>query len=198
MKGKTKCDVNNVVVKVVLTELGKKYNEKYWPQMTWRDYEMVVKNVDIFGDECAYCGKKGANTWDHVTPMNLTDCGLHAFGNVVPACGDCNGKKLGKNWTEFLRNVCGTDESSFQQRQERIACIRNTFEYDPEKSATGEREQLKEQLKVRIAKVGKLLKVHGELLRSICELVLIGSLVCPLIPEPNRLRVVSDMVFPPI
>jgi hypothetical protein len=34
--------------------------------------------------------------------MNRKDLGLHAWGNVVPCCKDCNNGKQQKGWLDFL------------------------------------------------------------------------------------------------
>src|SRR5438445_8889606 len=39
---------------------------------------------------------------DHLIPTNKTSLGLHAWGNIVPACADCNGKKQGSDWRDFI------------------------------------------------------------------------------------------------
>lgn len=40
---------------------------------------------------CAYCGRPGARTVDHVFPKSRG--GDESYGNLVAACGDCNGRK---------------------------------------------------------------------------------------------------------
>ncbi|WP_305091414.1 HNH endonuclease [Prescottella sp. R16] len=40
---------------------------------------------------CAYCGRPGARTVDHVFPKSRG--GGDTFGNLVAACADCNGRK---------------------------------------------------------------------------------------------------------
>lgn len=44
-----------------------------------------------FGGRCAYCGRSGRQTQDHVLP--LTRGGAHSASNVVPACKSCNCRK---------------------------------------------------------------------------------------------------------
>lgn len=43
------------------------------------------------GHRCAYCGKHGADTIDHVYPKGRG--GLWAWDNCVAACESCNGRK---------------------------------------------------------------------------------------------------------
>lgn len=45
----------------------------------------------MFRYRCAYCGKGGKLTQDHITP--ITKRGGHTASNVVPACQRCNSSK---------------------------------------------------------------------------------------------------------
>lgn len=54
---------------------------------------------------CAYCGEKGANTFDHILPRALG--GVSSWENCVAACVKCNSKKGSKTLAELgwkLRN----------------------------------------------------------------------------------------------
>lgn len=48
---------------------------------------------------CAYCESDGPLTMDHVVPLSRG--GRHTVGNVVPACGPCNGSKFNKFLVEW-------------------------------------------------------------------------------------------------
>jgi len=54
---------------------------------------------------CAYCDKV-ATSVDHLNPLvvdkKFSGWG-HVFGNLVPACGDCNQSKGGKPWRDFVQ-----------------------------------------------------------------------------------------------
>ncbi len=45
----------------------------------------------LFGQCCAYCGKRVKLTQDHVVPVSKG--GWHFSGNIVPACKSCNSRK---------------------------------------------------------------------------------------------------------
>lgn len=49
---------------------------------------------EYFGHRCAYCGKQGKLTMDHVEPLTLG--GAHDISNIVPACFPCNSSKHNK------------------------------------------------------------------------------------------------------
>ena len=75
---------------------------------------------DYFESRCAYCdvvlvrGERDAHT-DHAE----RDGGNH-IGNLVLACGRCNGdEKRDEPWREFLRRKA-PDAEALQQREERI------------------------------------------------------------------------------
>lgn len=56
---------------------------------------------------CAYC-LRPASSVDHLNPLvnskKFTGWG-HVFGNLVPACGECNQSKGGRPWREFARGL---------------------------------------------------------------------------------------------
>ena len=47
--------------------------------------------LTTYGHRCAYCGKEGPLTRDHVIPLSRG--GPHSLANLVPACRSCNAKK---------------------------------------------------------------------------------------------------------
>lgn len=57
--------------------------------------EQLRARFALFGDSCAYCGKGGKVSIDHVMP--LSKGGLDEYRNVVPACKTCNSSKNAKD-----------------------------------------------------------------------------------------------------
>ena len=47
--------------------------------------------LDRYNNKCAYCGKSGRMTIDHVIPV--VRGGQHTVKNIVPACAACNSEK---------------------------------------------------------------------------------------------------------
>lgn len=81
--------------------------------------ETEFRRLGLVGDEvlhCAYCSRP-ANSVDHLNPLvndkKFTGWG-HVFGNLVPACGDCNQSKGGRAWRDFARES-GVTESQIQK-----------------------------------------------------------------------------------
>ncbi|ORC19972.1 MULTISPECIES: hypothetical protein [Rhodococcus] len=61
--------------------------------------------------------------------MNKSGLGLHAWGNVVPACGPCNAKKQGGDWREFILQRAGEHAS---ERHRRMKAFLEQYGYRPE------------------------------------------------------------------
>ena len=61
----------------------------------------------------------GANQ-DHLIPMNKADLGLHAWGNIVPACQPCNAKKQGGDWKDFIIERAGAQAGERHQRMKQF------------------------------------------------------------------------------
>ena len=61
---------------------------------------------------------------EHLVPINRTAAGLHAWGNIVPACKDCNDMKAGTPWETHLM----LDDA----RRAAIASYIAEFDYDPD------------------------------------------------------------------
>lgn len=55
--------------------------------------------VELFNNECAYCGNERNLTQDHVIPINKN--GEHNYRNIVPACSSCNSSKSNRPLIEW-------------------------------------------------------------------------------------------------
>jgi 5-methylcytosine-specific restriction endonuclease McrA len=51
------------------------------------------------GDRCAYCGKVGEMTRDHIVPLSRG--GANSLDNLTPACKSCNSSKRDKSVQEW-------------------------------------------------------------------------------------------------
>lgn len=89
----------NAFVRVILADAGTMLggmSEDEWQ-----------KTLDWFGGRCAYTGEElveGETDRDHAIPMNRAHCGLHLYGNVLPATREANGRKAGKHYREFVED----------------------------------------------------------------------------------------------
>lgn len=87
---------------------------------------------EFFGQRCCYCGDElvsGRVAQDHLVPMNKTSLGLHAWGNVVPACQDCNSQKHGHEWHAYLVQRAGAAAS---ERYQRVTDFVAHYKYAPD------------------------------------------------------------------
>lgn len=85
-------DVHNRVVRIFLQAVGLQYDvNRGLPKFTYRRLPPEV--LAWFNNECAYCGRAPPFVEEHVVPMNRKLVGLHAWGNIVPACRECNALK---------------------------------------------------------------------------------------------------------
>jgi len=95
---------------------------------------------------CCYCGRElvGANVnQDHLIPMNKSGLGLHAWGNVVPACQECNAKKHGKDWRDFIIQRAGVAAA---ERHQRMHAFLETYPYAPSLDLRSIAEELYEEV----------------------------------------------------
>jgi hypothetical protein len=83
------------------------------------DDELVSQAVRDLGQDpeadlrCVYCDERPAQTWDHVSSLvkdgKYAGYG-HVLGNLLPSCQQCNSRKGGKDWREFLDTELRDDE----------------------------------------------------------------------------------------
>jgi hypothetical protein len=65
--------------------------------------KMTDEMLDYFGRACAYCGRQEwALVEEHVVPINRASVGLHAWGNLIPACKSCNVAKRNFTWSQHM------------------------------------------------------------------------------------------------
>jgi hypothetical protein len=127
-----RADIANTALRIFLQEMGAAYDEERGlrPYNGNRDFAQVR---EFFEDRCCYCGADLANipvTQDHLIPMNKAALGLHAWGNIVPACRTCNAKKQGNEWHAFLASRAGANTA---ERYTKIESYVKHYEYAPTK-----------------------------------------------------------------
>ena len=100
----------------------------------------------FFGNRCCYCDTElapGLVAQDHLIPMNKTGLGLHAWGNVVPACGPCNAKKQGGDWRDFIIERAGPHAA---ERHARMKAFLDHYKYAPTHDLREVAEELYEEV----------------------------------------------------
>ncbi len=67
--------------------------------------EQRKQTLEFFENCCAYTGvplNRDNKAWDHAIPINRHYCGLHLYGNLVPATKRANEAKSSKHFQEFV------------------------------------------------------------------------------------------------
>ena len=104
-----------------------------------RGYSKFVPNkrqkeelLAFFDHQCCYYGRLitvDSLSQDHLIPMNKEHLGLHAWGNVVPCCKDCNNSKQHSSWSEFLATQA--KGKTLEDHQNKILAFVENRQYDP-------------------------------------------------------------------
>jgi hypothetical protein len=87
---------------------------------------------EFFEERCCYCSAEFATTaahQDHLIPVNKTDLGLHAWGNIVPACQACNAAKHGSDWREFIVERASANA---KERMGKVQAFIKEYRYAPD------------------------------------------------------------------
>ena len=129
---RSKSDISNTAIRIFLQNVGKFYDEArnfepFGPKVGQKD-----ELLEFFNHECCFCGigiDRKSLSQDHLIPMNKTALGLHAWGNVVPCCTECNNKKQQRPWKIFLAEKAGLDAPAREKRIQDFVALKN---YDPD------------------------------------------------------------------
>jgi 5-methylcytosine-specific restriction endonuclease McrA len=128
---KAKSDIANTAVRIFLQDFGGEYDAvRDLPK--YAKAKHLPEIAEFFGNRCCYCGAEfGPGTpavQDHLIPLNRTDLGLHAWGNIVSSCASCNAFKQGKPWHEV---VAARAHKQAAERYKRISEFVAHYGYDP-------------------------------------------------------------------
>ena len=125
-----RADIANTALRIFLQQMGAAYDtERGFAPYGTKDFAEVRA---FFGERCCYCGddlQPNRVAQDHLVPMNKTSLGLHAWGNVVPSCQDCNARKQGSEWHAYLVARAKTDAA---ERYERVTQFVAHYKYSPD------------------------------------------------------------------
>jgi hypothetical protein len=130
---RSKSDVSNSAIRIFLQKVGDFYDRQRGYDPFKPKVAQSEELLRFFGFKCCYCFVEiglGNYSQDHLIPMNKEHLGLHAWGNVVPCCRDCNNKKLNKSWEAFLLATAGS--THYKSRYDKIMRFRIQMKYDPQ------------------------------------------------------------------
>ena len=129
---RSKADISNSAIRIFLQRIGEFYDKE-------RDFDKVGHSkaqkedlLEYLDGKCCYCGRKitvSTLSQDQLIPMNRMSLGLHAWGNVIPCCSNCNNERQQKNWQEFLS--IKADGQVYQERKRKIQRFIKQLNYDP-------------------------------------------------------------------
>jgi hypothetical protein len=125
--------------------MGAAYDEERGlPRFRGKDF-VVIR--EFFGGRCCYCDVEFSvdvpAVQDHLVPMNKSGLGLHAWGNIVPACSPCNAKKQGGDWRDFIIQRAAAHAG---ERHARVKAFLDHYRYAPEHDLTTVAEDLYEEV----------------------------------------------------
>ncbi len=129
---KSKSDISNSAIRMLLQEAGAFYDEArgYKPfkakSQEWKEV------LEMFSKSCCYCGillTEDNATNDHLIPINKTALGLHAWGNIVPSCQKCNKEKHSGDWKLYIKTKKG--DAFYKKRATTIRQYQKKFKYNP-------------------------------------------------------------------
>src|SRR5438093_1314798 len=115
---RARSDIANMALRIFLQEMGAAYDQRRG-LVPYEGRKHFPEVRAFFDDRCCYCGSDlmpNRVAQDHLIPMNKESLGLHAWGNLVPACMDCNAKKHGREWHAYLVERAGNNASERYQR----------------------------------------------------------------------------------
>jgi hypothetical protein len=139
-------DIANTALRIFLQEMGAAYDDERG-QPPYKGGKHFEKIKDFFGGRCCYCGLRFGPALpaaqDHLIPMNKADLGLHAWGNIVPACQACNAKKQRQDWRDFIIMRAGADAG---ERHARVRAFLEEFNYKPSFDLRDVAEELYEEV----------------------------------------------------
>jgi hypothetical protein len=125
MSTRSYSDVPNRIVNLFLQEAGERYDQAR-DLVPYR--RMTPALLARFDGVCAYC-QVPWEVEDHLVPRNRHAGGLHAWGNVVPACRPCNRAKTDKTWQEHL--TANVPPTVAEMSKKRIESYVDEFGYAP-------------------------------------------------------------------
>jgi hypothetical protein len=120
-------DIANTALRIFLQEMGAEYDRERG-LIPYRDGKDFATVKEFFDGNCCYCNAAPATAQDHLIPMNKSSLGLHAWGNIVPACSPCNAAKQGRDWKDFMIQQAGAEASD---RYTRMQAFLGKYGYQP-------------------------------------------------------------------
>ena len=173
-------DAANTFVRVILSDagalLGGLTDEEWQRTLGW------------FDGRCAYTGgelDENRTEQDHAVPMNRKHCGLHLYGNVLPATREANRRKAGKHYRDFVEHP---------NRLERIEAFIRQSGYWDKVSVLGD---LQHYCEAQYRSIDAHCRVNRQYLENLTsEALRQGAESQPDPPEPSSPALTSSDILP--
>src|SRR5437764_1397747 len=124
-------DIANTALRIFLQEMGAAYDVERG-RGAYKGGKHFDEIKAFFGGRCCYlrgrariCCRRCPGP---LIPMNKADLGLHAWGNIVPACQICNAGKQRQEWRDFIIERAGPDAG---ERHARVKAFLEHYDYNP-------------------------------------------------------------------
>ncbi len=127
---KSKSDLSHNALRIFLQSVRKYYDELRGLDEFKPTPKQKVEILDFFKESCCYCNLKidmPTMTIDHLIPMNKESLGLHAWGNGVPCCRNCNSEKHYKRWENYSEKIC--TPTQYVRREVNIKAFLTKYKY---------------------------------------------------------------------
>lgn len=135
MGRKTQSDISNSAIRIFLQAVGELHDKKRGQGPFKKTLAQRRALLAEFEGACCYCGNRIDEknmTDDHVVPINKQFLGLHCWGNIVPACKECNNEKNTSTWEEFLKSKV-PDAILYKKRHGLVISYANKYGYNAQK-----------------------------------------------------------------
>ena len=135
MGRKSQSDISNSAIRIFLQSVGELHDKKRGHEPFKKTMAQRKSLLSEFESCCCYCGAsidEKSMTDDHVVPINKQYLGLHCWGNIVPACKECNNEKNTSTWEEFLKAKV-KDSEHYKKRHALVTNYASKYGYNAQK-----------------------------------------------------------------
>jgi HNH endonuclease len=145
----------NAVIRSILKSWGNIQSDR---NLNGKKISPALKTeiLEQFKKSCAYCNKKLDNSqlvWDHAIPMSRNHCGLHVFGNLVPAHRECNSQKADMTAKEYFDLLDKNGEDTLQLREQLIEYTQEAEKLGIKITLTGKQQNEIQEEYLKISKL---------------------------------------------
>jgi 5-methylcytosine-specific restriction endonuclease McrA len=135
MGRRSQSDISNTAIRIFLQAVGEMHDQRRGHEPFKKTLARRKALLAEFERCCCYCGNsidEKSMTDDHVVPINKQFLGLHCWGNIVPACMECNSEKNTSTWEEFLKSKV-KDPALYRKRHALVTNYARKYGYNAQR-----------------------------------------------------------------